>query len=182
LPSQGRSRLWASAAFLIAPDHMICDALPMETVVVGYDGQERSARVLERAIETVKADGGKLIVVVAEELPPMQYASPAGFAPSDSGLYEFRPPIELPDLEHPLGGVQEIIERARKRLDEAEVSAVCVWGVGDPAQVIVDAATEHGASMIMIGAHHHGFFGRLFGEDVDGEVQRAAQCAVVLVE
>ena len=41
-----------------------------ETVVVGYDGQERSDRVLERAIETVKADGGKLIVVVAEELPP----------------------------------------------------------------------------------------------------------------
>ena len=49
----------------------------------------------------------------------MQYASPAGFGPSDSGLYELGSQIQLPDLEHPLPGVQEIIERARKRLDEA---------------------------------------------------------------
>ena len=54
--------------------------------------------------------------------------------------------------------------------------------MGDPAQVIVEAASEHNASKIMIGAHHHGFFGRLFGEDVNAEVQRAAQCQVVLVE
>ena len=56
-----------------------------------------------------------------------------------------------------------------------------VWGVGDPAQVIVDTAREHGASRIIVGAHHHGFLGRLFGEDVDAEVQRAADCEVVLV-
>jgi nucleotide-binding universal stress UspA family protein len=48
--------------------------------------------------------------------------------------------------------------------------------------VIVDAAREHGASKILIGKHHHGFFGRLFGEDVDAEVERIAQCEVVLVE
>lgn len=154
-----------------------------ETVVVGYDGQERSDRVLQRAIETVEADGGKLIVVVAEELPPAQYTSPAELGPFyDSGPYTFGLPSSLPDFEHPLPRVQAIIDRARKRLDEAGVSAECVWDVGDPAQVIVDAAREHDASTIMIGAHHHGFFERLFGEDVDAEVQRAAQCAVVLVE
>jgi nucleotide-binding universal stress UspA family protein len=67
-------------------------------------------------------------------------------------------------------------------LDEAGVSAECAWGLGDPAQVIVDAAREHQASRIMIGAHHLRFFERLFGEDVDAEVQRASQCKVVLVE
>ena len=136
-----------------------------ETVVVGYDGQERSDRVLDRAIEIVKADGGRLIVVVAEP-----------------GVYKFGLPISGPDLEHPIPGAQEIIDRATKRLDEAGVSAECAWGVGDPAQVIVDAAREHDASKIMIGAHHHGIFERTFGEDVDAEVQRAAQCEVVLVE
>ena len=153
-----------------------------ETIVVGYDGQDRSDRVLERAIETVKADGGKLIVVVAEELPPAQYLSPAGLGPYDSSPYEFAPPILPPDLEHPLPGVQEIMDRASKRAVEMGVSAECVWGVGDAAQVIVDTAREHGASKIMVGAHHHGFFGRLFGEDVDAEVQRTAPCEVVLVE
>jgi nucleotide-binding universal stress UspA family protein len=158
--------LGPETALNLGPDHRICDALLMgETVVVGYDGQERSDRVLERAIEVVKADGGELIVVVAEP-----------------GVYRFGLPIAGPDLEHPLPGVQESIDRATERLNEAGVSAEYTWGVGDPAQVIVDAAREHDASRIMIGAHHHGFFARTFGEDVDAEVQRAAQCVVVLVE
>ena len=153
-----------------------------ETIVVGYDGQERSEHALERAIETVKADGGKLIVVVAEELPPAEYLSPAGLGPYDSSPYEFGPPLSAPDLEHPLPGVQEIMDRASKRAAESGVSADCVWALGDPAQVIVDTAREHGASKIMVGVHHHGFLGRLFGEDVDAEVQRAADCEVVLVQ
>jgi nucleotide-binding universal stress UspA family protein len=152
-----------------------------ETIVVGYDGQERSEHALERAIETIKADGGKLIVVVAEELPPAEYLSPAGLGPYDSSPYDFGPPLSPADLEHPLPGVQEIIDRASKRAADLGVSADCVWGVGDPAQVIVDTAREHGASKIMVGAHHHGFLGRLFGGDVDAEVQRAADCEVVLV-
>jgi nucleotide-binding universal stress UspA family protein len=154
----------------------------VETVVVGYDGHERSDRVLERAIETVKADRGKLIVVVAEEVPPARYASSVGFDPYSSSPYGFDGTISLPDPEHPLPGVQEAIDRAKKRLAEADASAEYVWAIGDPAQVIVDAASEHGASRIMIGAHHHGFFERLFGVDVDAEVQRAARCEVVLVE
>ena len=55
------------------------------------------------------------------------------------------------------------MDRASKRAAELGVSADCVWGVGDPAQVIVDTAKERGASKIMVGAHHHGFLGRLFG-------------------
>ena len=74
------------------------------------------------------------------------------------------------------------MDRARKAADEMGVSAECTWGVGDPAQVIVAAAKEYGASKIIVGAHHRGFFGRLFGEDVDAQVQRAASCEVVLVD
>ena len=55
-------------------------------VVVGYDGHPRSDRVLKRAIETVKADGGKLVVVeIAEELPPASSrVSHAGLGPSQT--------------------------------------------------------------------------------------------------
>ncbi len=153
-----------------------------ETVVVGYDGSERSDRALDRAIETVLADGGQLIVAVAEELPPTQNSLSVDIAPYGAGGYGFEPTVSLPDLEHPLPGVQEAMDRARKRAADAGVSAECVWGVGEPAQVIVDTANERGASRIMIGAHHHGLFDRLFGPDVDAEVQRAARCEVVLVD
>ena len=168
---------------LLIPRPADLDALQMvETVVVGYDGHEHSTRVLERAIEVVKMDGGRLIVVVVEELPPPQHAPTTGFGSYDSGLYELGTPSSFLDLEHPLPGVQDIIDQARERLGEAGVSAECTWGVGDPAQVIVDAARHHGASKILVGAHHHGFFGRLFGEDVAAEIQHVAQCEVVLID
>ena len=51
-----------------------------------------------------------------------------------------------------------------------------------PARLIVDAARDHGATKIMIGADHHGFLGRLFGDDVEAEVKREAGCEVVVVD
>jgi nucleotide-binding universal stress UspA family protein len=170
--------------FLRCPETATCHALSVdEIIVVGYDGQERSGRALERAIADVKSGSGKLIVVVAEDLPPAPYISPEGLGAYDAGLTEFGLSIPFPDLEHPLPVVQEIIERARKRLEEAGVSGECTWGVGDPAQVILDVAGQRNASRIVIGSHHHGFFARLLGDDVDAEVQkRAAHCEVVLVE
>ena len=89
-----------------------------ETVVVGYDGSERSDRALDRAIETVQADGGQLIVVVAEELPPTQNPLLVDLGPYDAGAYGFDPAISLPDLEHPLparpGGNRPGAEASRR--------------------------------------------------------------------
>jgi nucleotide-binding universal stress UspA family protein len=47
---------------------------------------------------------------------------------------------------------------------------------------MVDAAREHRATKIMIGADHHGFFGRLLGQDVEAEVKREADCEVIVVK
>ena len=74
------------------------------------------------------------------------------------------------------------MEQARQQLEAAGVTAEYVWGVGDPARVIVDAARDAGAAKIIIGADHHGFFGRLFGDDVEAEVKREAGCEVVVVD
>ena len=35
---------------------------------------------------------------------------------------------------------------------------------------------------VMVGADHHGFLGRLFGNDVEAEVKREASCEVVVVD
>ena len=152
-----------------------------ETVVVGYDGQEHSERALDRAIETVQAAGGTVIVVVAEDVPPTPYDSSMALGGYDPIGYDLAPPMPTPSLEKPLPGAQEIIDQAMKKVDAAGVSGDSMWGVGDPAQVIVDAARERGASKIIIGPHHHGFFSRLF-ENVEAEVRRAADCEVVVAE
>jgi nucleotide-binding universal stress UspA family protein len=151
-----------------------------ETVVVGYDGQELSDRALDRAIEAVKAAGGKVIVAVAEELPPVtgyEVGAPLGMYEPTS--YDVAP--LLSDPHTPMPGVQDIIDRGVKRVRDAGVEAESAWAIGDPVGVILDAAQEHGASTIMVGAHHHGLFGRL-SENVSKELQRDAECEVIVVE
>ena len=152
-----------------------------ETIVVGYDGQDHSERALELAIETVQATGGKVIVVVAEDVPPIPLESSMAFGGYDPMGYEVTQPTPLPSTQEPLPGAQEIIDRAMKKVEAAGVTGEYTWGVGNPAQVIVDAARERGASKIVIGSHHHGFFARLF-ENVEAEVRRAADCEVVVAE
>jgi nucleotide-binding universal stress UspA family protein len=156
-------------------------ALMSETVVVGYDGQGHSDRALDRAIETVKASGGTVIVVVAEEMPPVAYEATTPFGTAyDASMFELQTQIPDPDLPFP--GVQEILDRATERLAAAGVAGESTWAIGDPAQVIVDAAREHGASKIIVGGHAQGFFARVFSEDIGAEVERDAQCDVIVVD
>jgi nucleotide-binding universal stress UspA family protein len=146
-----------------------------ETIVVGYDGSEQSEPALGKAIEEAKAVGGTVVLVVVEYMPvepnvPSRY----GFDPAE--------PDELraPGVEPP-PSLKPILEQAGERLEGAGVQSIYVWGAGDPARVIVDAAHKHDADKIMIGPDHHGFFGRLFGDDVEAEVKRRANCDVVVV-
>ena len=57
-----------------------------------------------------------------------------------------------------------------------------VWAPGEPARLIVDTAKDRGAPTIVVGHHHHGMLGRLFGTDVAADVERNASCEVVVVD
>jgi nucleotide-binding universal stress UspA family protein len=148
-----------------------------ETIVVGFDGGEVSGRALGQAIESVKSAGGKVVVVVVEAMP---------FDPGAPSMYgvdltAVREPTPLMPNE-PSPEIEAVIEEAEKRVDEAGVEAKFVWAFGDPARLIVDAARDHGATKIVVGADHHGFLGRLLGADVEAEVRRETNCEVVVVE
>jgi nucleotide-binding universal stress UspA family protein len=147
-----------------------------ETIVTGYDGKD-AVRVLERAIELVRAaPGGELIVVVDEYLPvdpgqPSMVYEPTG----DTVL--------LPDPDAPPPPpLEPIIAKARAQVEQAGVEARYVWGLGDPARLILDTARDAGAAKIVIGAGHHGLLGRLLGDNVEAEVKRLASCEVVVVD
>jgi nucleotide-binding universal stress UspA family protein len=148
-----------------------------ETVVVGFDGSDGAERALDRAIEAAKSAGGSVVVVVVEAMP----VDPG--APSMYGLdlTAVREPTPLMAPE-PSPAVEAVIERAESRVDAAGVEGTFVWGFGDPARTIVDAARENAATKIFVGADHHGFLGRLFGGDVEAGVRREADCEVVVVE
>jgi nucleotide-binding universal stress UspA family protein len=148
-----------------------------ETVVVGFDGGGGSRRALDQAIETVKGAGGKVVVVVVEYMPVAPDVP--GEAPVDLTT-TVRDPTPLMSPE-PTEELQAVIDKAKERVDAAGVEADYVWGFGDPGRLIVDAARDHNATKIIIGADHHRLLGRLFGDDVEAEVRHEAGSEVVVV-
>jgi nucleotide-binding universal stress UspA family protein len=153
-----------------------------ETIVVGYNGEEQSDLALDRAIDEVREAGGSVIVVVAEEIPPIPYEPTTSFGGTyDATMFEVAGPATMPDPDTPTPGVQEIMDRAEQRLAAGGVAGESTWAIGDPAQVILDAARDRQATKIIVGSHHHGFFARLFSEDIEAEVKRYADCDVIVV-
>jgi nucleotide-binding universal stress UspA family protein len=144
------------------------------TIVVGYDDKEPAARALDRAIEEARTSNGRLVVVAVLEMPLDPTVPPNFGTPGD------RPPLSA-DRGLP-AELEPALASARERLEATQVPAKLVWAVGDPARVIVDAAKDHGADLIVLGSHHHSFLGRMFGEDIAAAVKHDAGCDVLVVE
>ncbi len=146
------------------------------TVVVGYDGKEPSKRALAQAIAETKSAGGRLLVAVVWAMP-----LDATFSGGSLGYDLEAPlPVIVPPAEP--AALKPLVDEALAQAAAAGVEADYVYGVGDPARTIVDAARDHHASKIVIGHDHHGWFGKLFGDDVEAEVRREAGCEVVVVD
>jgi nucleotide-binding universal stress UspA family protein len=146
----------------------------MRTIVVGYDGEERAARALDRAIAEAHESRGRLVVVAVSEMP-LDPEGPQNFGTLDDSPARMIPLVEPPELG-------PVFERARERIDARGVKADYVWGVGDPSTTIIGAARDHEADLVVLGKHHHGFLSGLLGADVASEVKRGAGCDVLVVD
>jgi nucleotide-binding universal stress UspA family protein len=144
-----------------------------KTIVVGYEDNEPAKRALERAIEEAKTSGGELVIVAVVEMP-LNPEGPQNFGTLDDSPARMIPLVLPPELE-------PVIAHARERAAAEGVAADYLWAVGDPAKVIVDAARDRKASLVVLGSHHHGFLSKLFGADVAAEVKRELGADVVVV-
>ena len=136
----------------------------MNTIVVGYDGTEPSARALGRAGDIAKAFGSSVVVT-----------SVAGVLTGASRGGGSVDPTDSPE-EH-----SALLETARAKLAEQGVEASSVLGVGHPADAIVQLAEERGADLIVVGTREPGFWERMLGNSVSASVQRQARCDVLIV-
>jgi nucleotide-binding universal stress UspA family protein len=145
----------------------------MRRILVGYDGSSAGRRALDRAIAEARESHGHVTVLSVADVP-LDLSVPRNFGTlGDISAREGSPLSPPPDV---VGHLTE----ARDRLAAAGVDADLVWAAGEPGREILETARRIRAHVIVLGEHHHGFLGNLFGADVDVAVQREAGCEVIL--
>jgi nucleotide-binding universal stress UspA family protein len=145
----------------------------MRRILVGYDGSDGGRRALERAITEAHESRGQITVLSVANMP-LGLDVPRNFGTLDDISADegkaLSPPPEI---------VAQLTE-ASERLAAAGLEANLVWRAGEPGREIVETAKEIRAQVIVLGEHHHGLLGNLFGADVDAAVQAEAGCDVIL--
>jgi|KBSMisStaDraftv2_1062788.scaffolds.fasta_scaffold804439_2 nucleotide-binding universal stress UspA family protein len=136
----------------------------MKTIVLGYDDSESAMRALTRVTQLAKAFDASVVAVSAAQA---LVAAAHGIGPID--------PVDPPDLH------REQLGHAKAVLDELGIEATYNVGIGDPADVILAAAEERQADMIVVGTSEPGLISRLLGLSVSENVQRRAHCDVLIV-
>jgi nucleotide-binding universal stress UspA family protein len=142
-------------------------------ILVGYDGTKSGKRALERAIDEAREAHGHITVLSVVNMPldpevPRYFGTLSDIAPGEGG--PLSPPPDV--VDH--------LTEARDILGAAGFEPDLIWAAGEPGREIVEAAKRVRARTIVVGEHHHGFLSGVFGGDVDAEVQREADCTVVL--
>jgi nucleotide-binding universal stress UspA family protein len=142
-------------------------------ILVGYDGSEGGRRALDRAIAEARESRARITVVSVVNLP-LDLDVLRNFGTLDDISDREDDPLSPPP------DVVAHLTEARDRLAAAGFDPDLTWAAGEPGHAIVDTARRIHAHVIVLGEHHHGFLGSLFGADVDAEVKREAGCDVIL--
>jgi nucleotide-binding universal stress UspA family protein len=143
---------------------------PARRFVVGVDGSEESRAALRWAADQAVAQGARLEVVCAWDLPFSGLAT--SYSPEPAGL---------PDPG-------EVARRAQSALDQTlrevlggdmPVDIERVVEAGDPAAVLL--RRSEGADMLVVGSRGHGGFNRLLIGSVSEKCVRHATCSVIVI-
>jgi nucleotide-binding universal stress UspA family protein len=136
----------------------------MKTIVIGYDDSEPAKRALRRAAELATAFDATVVAVSAARA---MVGAGRGIGPID--------PTDPPALH------REELGHAQSVLDELEVTSEYEVGLGDPVELILQAAERRDADLIVVGTSEPGLISRLLGLSVSENVQRRAHCDVLIV-
>jgi nucleotide-binding universal stress UspA family protein len=136
----------------------------MERIVVGFDGSENSKKALARAAEI--ANGATVAVVSAIKVELLIRDPSGAVRPEDPAEVDAR---------------TQALADAREFLEGRGITGVYIEGHGNPADVIVQEATDSGADLIIVGTRGQNAAQRLFMGSVSTNVVHHAPCDVLVV-
>ncbi len=154
-------------------------ATAMKNILIAVDLTEESRHAATVAREIFGPDATYIAINVADE-PTARSAAAFGM-PAWGSVFSYPDPMLTagPDARHPVDQAEQLASHVAT---EAGVDgAVPVGAVGDPANAIVRAATEHRVDVIVVGSSERGWFGKLLDGSVAEDVVDAHAFPVLVV-
>jgi nucleotide-binding universal stress UspA family protein len=138
--------------------------------VVGVDGSEESRAALRWAADQAVAQGARLEVVCAWDLPFSGLAT--SYSPEPAGL---------PDSGEVARRAENALDQTLREALEGDTSVDIerVVEAGDPAAVLL--RRSQGADLLVVGSRGHGGFSRLLVGSVSEKCVRYATCSVAVI-
>jgi len=146
-------------------------ALACRTILVATDGSKYSETAAAEAVAMAKSCGSELIVVTAvhaESLAPLDVVSSQMQKDLIAG-------VEIATAEKNIKFVRELAEK-----EQVKTSALTY--AGNPAEVIIHAAEEKKADLIVVGSHGRTGIDRMLLGSVAERVIGTAACATLVVK
>ena len=139
-------------------------------ILLAVDGSAPSQAAIDEIAERPWPTSStvRVMSVVTPYIPPAIEFVPGAFAPQEV-------------LQEHEQNAQEITARAAARLNRSGLLVDTAVRQGDPRTVIVDEATEWGATLIVVGSHGHTGLTRLLLGSVAQAVVAHAPCSVEVV-
>jgi nucleotide-binding universal stress UspA family protein len=141
----------------------------LETIAVGTDGSATATKAVRFALELAHRYGARVVFISSYR--------PVG----ESRLRQEQKeaPEELQWSINPAEDVEATLRDAEEQADERGLKWTSEAREGDPADVLVDVAEEHGADVLVIG--NKGMHRRVLGS-VPNSVSHKANCSVMIVK
>jgi nucleotide-binding universal stress UspA family protein len=139
----------------------------MDAIVVGTDGSPGAEAAVNKVIELVPGAGVTVHLVCAY---------PGRSALERIGLTARQEPTDL------RGVAADVLARDEHRFAEAGFDVQKHAREGDPANVIIDVATEQEADMIAVGARGQGSLRRFMLGSVSGKLAHHAPKTLLIVQ
>jgi nucleotide-binding universal stress UspA family protein len=135
MPFKGSDETWNSFEQHIAG----FTVMPYRKILVGVDNTSTSAMVLQRAIQLAKAFSAKLIVVhVVSTIHPLEKKQ--------------GPIIDATYLEFIRAAGADVINSAKKKLEETGVDGEVIEAEGIPSKEILAIIEERGVDLLVVGS------------------------------
>ena len=138
-----------------------------QTIVVGTDGSEPAERAVREAIGIATRDGAQLHIVTAFHDPAMLRERIASGASTVN--------INLQEVG------DNVAARAVREAEAAGVKVTSSSHEGDPAEAILDTASEQNADLIVVGNRGLSGIQRFLLGSVSQKVSEHAACNVMIV-